>query len=239
MFARIAPRYDLLNHLLSLGIDRGWRKAAIRQAADRGGLNGRLVLDACTGTGDLALAFARAGADDAIRAVVLTGEGTRAFCAGQDIREAIAFDGASGEAWAGELEYPDHYVDAGRDGLSRSDAAYPGPDEDRTEGSTHFETGEPVRRTLLVSADRDLLVAEIPRLKREYGAVAGDWESGAIAWVAARNDTRCLILRGVTDLVGGERGEAYDGHVEVFVEGAGQVMTALVDNLPGWLLKAN
>jgi adenosylhomocysteine nucleosidase len=94
-----------------------------------------------------------------------------------------------------------------------------------------------VQRTLLVSGDRDLLVAEIPRLKREFGAVAGDWESGAIAWVAARNNTRCLILRGVTDLVGGERGEAYDGHIEVFVEGARQVMTELVDKLPGWLLK--
>ena len=97
---------------------------------------------------------------------------------------------------------------------------------------------QPVRRTLLVSADRDLLAAEIPRLKRDYGAVAGDWESGAIAWVAARHGTRCLILRGVTDLVGGERGEAYDGHIEIFVAGARRVMATLVENLPGWLLKA-
>jgi len=97
---------------------------------------------------------------------------------------------------------------------------------------------QPVLRTLLVSADRDLLAAEIPQLKREYGAVAGDWESGAIAWVTACNNTRCLILRGVTDLVGSERGEAYEGHIEVFVAGARQVMTSLVDNLPGWLFKA-
>jgi nucleoside phosphorylase len=50
-----------------------------------------------------------------------------------------------------------------------------------------------------VSADRDLIIGEVERLKTEYGAIAGDWESGAIAWVAARNRTRCLILRAVSD----------------------------------------
>ena len=53
-----------------------------------------------------------------------------------------------------------------------------------------------VTRTLLVSGDRDLIVEEIPMLKEKFGAIAGDWESGAIAWVAARNNVRCLILRG-------------------------------------------
>jgi len=59
MFSRIAPRYDLLNHLLSGGIDRRWRRRTVARAGD---LEGRLVVDACCGTGDLALAFARAGA---------------------------------------------------------------------------------------------------------------------------------------------------------------------------------
>jgi adenosylhomocysteine nucleosidase len=54
----------------------------------------------------------------------------------------------------------------------------------------------PVRRGLLVSADRDLLVEDLPLLRQRYGAVAGDWESGAIAYVAARNQTPCLILLG-------------------------------------------
>jgi adenosylhomocysteine nucleosidase len=94
-----------------------------------------------------------------------------------------------------------------------------------------------VRRTLLVSGDRDLMMDDIPRLKAEYGAVAGDWESGAIAWVAARNNTRCLILRGVTDLVGASGGEAYEGNVQVFVEGAAQVLRQLVDTLPAWITK--
>lgn len=53
----------------------------------------------------------------------------------------------------------------------------------------------------------NLLVEDIPMLVSRFGASAADWESGAIAWVADKNRVRCLILRGVTDLVG-SRGEA-------------------------------
>ena len=57
MFDAIAGRYDLLNHLLSAGIDRRWRARAIHAL----GLTGvEHVLDLCTGTGDLAVAAARA-----------------------------------------------------------------------------------------------------------------------------------------------------------------------------------
>jgi demethylmenaquinone methyltransferase/2-methoxy-6-polyprenyl-1,4-benzoquinol methylase len=57
MFGNIAPRYDLLNHLLSLNIDRYWRRRTTRLApADGDGP----VLDVCTGTGDLALAYHKA-----------------------------------------------------------------------------------------------------------------------------------------------------------------------------------
>ncbi len=97
---------------------------------------------------------------------------------------------------------------------------------------------QPVRRALLVSADRDLLAAEIPQLKAKFGAVAGDWESGAIAWVAARNNTRCLILRGVTDWVGSGGGEAYAGNIQVFEEGATRILTRLVEAMPAWITKA-
>ncbi len=92
----------------------------------------------------------------------------------------------------------------------------------------------PVRRALLVSADRDICVPDIPMLVQRYGAAAADWESGAIAWVAARNGVRCLILRGVSDLVGEHGGEAY-GDIGVFHEGARLVMEPLLNALPEWL----
>jgi demethylmenaquinone methyltransferase / 2-methoxy-6-polyprenyl-1,4-benzoquinol methylase len=57
MFGSIARRYDLLNHLLSLNIDRSWRTFTTRVAAPE---PGALILDCCTGTADLALAYDRA-----------------------------------------------------------------------------------------------------------------------------------------------------------------------------------
>jgi len=95
-----------------------------------------------------------------------------------------------------------------------------------------------VQRGLLVSGDRDLVADEVQGLKERYGARAGDWESGAIAWVSARNGTRCLILRGVTDLVGSGGGEAYDGNIDVWVEGTRRVLRQLVESLPDWIAKS-
>lgn len=94
----------------------------------------------------------------------------------------------------------------------------------------------PVLKTVLVSADRDLIPEDIPDLKSKYGAVAGDWESGAIAWVSNRNRVRCLILRGVTDLVGDGGGEAYAGQVQIYVENTERVMNDLILHLPKWIV---
>ena len=61
MFTLIAPRYDLLNHLLSFDLDRLWRKRAARRLRPTLQHHNALVLDLCCGTGDLALALARVG----------------------------------------------------------------------------------------------------------------------------------------------------------------------------------
>jgi demethylmenaquinone methyltransferase / 2-methoxy-6-polyprenyl-1,4-benzoquinol methylase len=58
MFGQIAARYDFLNHLLSLGVDVYWRWRTVRKVPPSGGSP---ILDLCTGTGDLALAYYRAG----------------------------------------------------------------------------------------------------------------------------------------------------------------------------------
>lgn len=58
MFDRISPRYDFLNHLLSLNTDVGWRKRAVAKLGQP-----RRVLDVCCGTGDLALEIRRRGAE--------------------------------------------------------------------------------------------------------------------------------------------------------------------------------
>ena len=66
MFGRIAPRYDLLNHLLSLDIDKVWRRRVARRFTAILHNPQARVLDLCCGTGDLALAFrkeAPAGAE--------------------------------------------------------------------------------------------------------------------------------------------------------------------------------
>jgi demethylmenaquinone methyltransferase/2-methoxy-6-polyprenyl-1,4-benzoquinol methylase len=58
MFSAIAPRYDLLNHLLSLNIDRSWRRRAVDRLAWESEPGG-IYLDACAGTYDLALELVR------------------------------------------------------------------------------------------------------------------------------------------------------------------------------------
>ncbi|MEL7362453.1 MAG: bifunctional demethylmenaquinone methyltransferase/2-methoxy-6-polyprenyl-1,4-benzoquinol methylase UbiE [Bacteroidota bacterium] len=110
MFDRIAPRYDLLNRTLSLGIDVRWRKRAIRLLADRLVGPPERLLDVATGTADLAIA-----AHEALAPTETIGldpsEGMLAFG-----REKVAERGLSGavrlDVGASEaLPYPDDHFD--------------------------------------------------------------------------------------------------------------------------------
>jgi demethylmenaquinone methyltransferase/2-methoxy-6-polyprenyl-1,4-benzoquinol methylase len=106
MFGAIAPTYDLLNHLLSLNIDHYWRRRTTRLVPPQG--DGP-ILDLCTGTGDLALAFDRAaggqvpiiGADFCHEMLVLACQKTNKKQASDRVRYL--------EADAQRLPFPDHY----------------------------------------------------------------------------------------------------------------------------------
>jgi len=81
------------------------------------------------------------------------------------------------------------------------------------------------------TADQDLNPDLIPLLRSSpFKAVAADWESGAIAYVAARNQTRCLILRGVSDVV--EQRPSPERDIRQGIE---TVMSKLLTALPIWL----
>ena len=92
----------------------------------------------------------------------------------------------------------------------------------------------PVRRARLVSADGDIVPSQVGALRERFGAVAADWETGAIAWTAARNGVPCLILRAVSDLVDAAGGEVYDDYAE-FERRSLEVMGTLCGVLPAWL----
>jgi demethylmenaquinone methyltransferase / 2-methoxy-6-polyprenyl-1,4-benzoquinol methylase len=71
MFDAIAPRYDLLNHVLSAGLDRRWRDIAVDALELSPGAR---VLDLCTGTGDLAIATVRRAPGSVVVGVDFAGE---------------------------------------------------------------------------------------------------------------------------------------------------------------------
>lgn len=62
MFDRIAPVYDLMNSVMTAGLDQRWRRLTVRLVVSKGDR----VLDACCGTGDLAVAARKAGAGEVV-----------------------------------------------------------------------------------------------------------------------------------------------------------------------------
>lgn len=95
MFGRIAPRYDFLNHALSLELDRVWRRRVARRFGGILQREGATVLDLCCGTGDLTAALARGakarvvGADFAHAMLVLAGDKWRSRTARKESVQRI------------------------------------------------------------------------------------------------------------------------------------------------------
>lgn len=92
---------------------------------------------------------------------------------------------------------------------------------------------QPVIKGRLLSADQDIDPALVYKLTSTYAAMAADWESGAIAWIAHRNRVKTLILRGVSDLVNSFGGEIYNS--DVFSDRSKSIMIPLLKSLPNWL----
>lgn len=106
MFDNISARYDLLNHLLSLSIDKGWRKKVVRMAKEG---NPKLILDVATGTADLAIALEKTGAEKITGVDISAGmlEVGREKVAKKKLSKLISLELGDSEA----LEFPDNTFD--------------------------------------------------------------------------------------------------------------------------------
>lgn len=91
--------------------------------------------------------------------------------------------------------------------------------------------GKQVRPYHLISADHDISPQELSYLKKEYKAIAGDWESGAIAFIANINKTEILILRIVSDLVG-VKGSDFYNNTDKWQLGCKDTMEILLKMIP-------
>ena len=101
----------------------------------------------------------------------------------------------------------------------------------RTTMAVDWVTNEQIghcKRVKIATADQDLDPERLVELNSKYGAVVGDWESGAIAWIAERNKTRLVILRGVSDVVGENGNIAYNEDETLFFNGVKRVMEKLI-----------
>lgn len=107
MFDNISARYDFLNHLLSLSIDKGWRKKVVRLVNKE---NPKLILDVATGTADLAIALSKSHPDKIVGIDISAGmlEVGRKKIAKKGLSQMITLEQADSE----DLPFPDNHFDA-------------------------------------------------------------------------------------------------------------------------------
>lgn len=92
----------------------------------------------------------------------------------------------------------------------------------------------PMKKARLLSADRDMRPQDVQMMIEGFDGIAGDWESGAFAWIAEKNQVDWLVIRGVSDLVSSTAGEAL-GNKNLWQERTGPIMQKLLAVLP-WLI---
>ena len=93
---------------------------------------------------------------------------------------------------------------------------------------------EGTRKARIVSADQDIDFRAFDLLTKTHQADAADWETGAFAWVAARNQTKWLALRGVSDLVS-PQGSETDNGVDLWRSRLDQLMRKILADLPFYI----
>jgi demethylmenaquinone methyltransferase/2-methoxy-6-polyprenyl-1,4-benzoquinol methylase len=107
MFDNISPKYDFLNHLLSLGIDIRWRKKAVKMLKEH---QPKLILDVATGTGDFALEALALNPDKIIGVDISEGmlDVGRKKMINKGLQERIVLQSGDSE----DLQFPDNMFDA-------------------------------------------------------------------------------------------------------------------------------
>jgi len=104
IYKQVAPTYEIINHVLTLGLDIWWRKRAARKAVR---LGGKRILDVCSGTGELAQSMARIWGP---KAEIVAADGSLhmiAFAQSKKQMHGVKFAIAD----AGNLPFPDHSFD--------------------------------------------------------------------------------------------------------------------------------
>lgn len=107
MFDNISPKYDFLNRFLSMGIDISWRKKTVKKVKESGA---KYVLDAATGTGDLAIMMAQNGIPRIVGTDISKGmlEVGKNKVAKAGLQESVSLQIADGE----NLPFPENSFDA-------------------------------------------------------------------------------------------------------------------------------
>ena len=92
------------------------------------------------------------------------------------------------------------------------------------------------RKARIISADQDIDYTSFDLLIKTYQADAADWETGAFAWVAARNQIPWLALRGVSDIVT-PQGSETDNEVDLWRSRLDQLMQKILSDLPFYFME--